>query len=390
MTQSRAPRVLRQATDPRRASYLELFFDLAFIFALMRLSRHLLADLSVAGAARTFLLLAALWAVWVTTAWSANWYDTGNRVTREFLIAVMFGGLLMAASVPEAFGRHAMVFAGAYLAVHVGRGLGFSLALRGHPRVWRSLRIVMAFGFTGVPWVAGILIPQAREALWALAVFLDYLMTRLRWPIPWAGRSTWEELRVFGEHLSERYEQIFIVALGELILAVGGAYSDSGFDTARSIAFALAFLNAALLAVVYFIPREGRLGTVIDESDVPGRLAMDTAFLHLALIGSVVATAVGDELAIQHPHSPTPTSVVAVTVGGTVLFLVGRNLTAYLIDRRPPWAGLSALAALLVLIPALLRLPPPASIAASDLVLFGIVAHQYVTTRLANKPEPSA
>jgi low temperature requirement protein LtrA len=73
-----------------------------------------------------------------------------------------------------------------------------------------------------------------------------------------------------------------------------------------------------------------------------------------------------------------------------VLFLIGRNLTAYLIDHRPPWAGLSALAVLLALIPALLRLPPPASIAASDLVLLGIMAHQYVITRLANRSEPSA
>jgi low temperature requirement protein LtrA len=382
MTQSRARRVLRQESDPRRASYLELFFDLAFIFALMRLSRYLGSDLSVAGAARTFLLLAALWAVWVTTAWSANWYDTGNRVTREFLIVVMFGGLLMAASVPEAFGRHAFVFAGAYLAVHVGRGLAFTSVLRGHPRMWRSVRIVVSFGFTGIPWVLGAFVPAIRVPLWAGAVTLDYVMTRLRWPTPWLGRSTWEELRVVGEHLSERYQQIFIVALGELILAVGVAYSDTGFDLARTVAFALSFANAVLLAVVYFIPREGRLGAVIDSSDVPGRLAMDTAFLHLALVGSVVATAVGDGLAIDHPHGPPRTSFVAVTVGGAALFLAARNLTAFLIDRRPPWPGLVALAGLIALVPALLGLPPPAAIAAADLVLLAIVAHQYVITRL--------
>ena len=106
MTRGRAVEFLRGAGDPRRASYLELFFDLAFIFALMRLSQNLTRDLSLPGAARTLLLLSALWAVWVTTAWSGNWFDTGNRVTREFLVGVMFGLLVMAAAVPRAFGAH--------------------------------------------------------------------------------------------------------------------------------------------------------------------------------------------------------------------------------------------------------------------------------------------
>ncbi|GAA5191548.1 low temperature requirement protein A [Rugosimonospora acidiphila] len=381
MTQSRALHFLRRATDPRRASYLELFFDLAFIFALMRLSRLLLSDLSLIGAARMLVLLAALWAVWVTTAWSANWFDTGDRVTREFLVAVMFGGLLMAASVPQAFDGHALVFAVAYLAVHVGRGFAFVFVLRGHPRMWRSARIVAAFFFTGFPWIVGALISEVRLPLWALAVFADYAFTRLRWPVPVLGRSTWEELRVIGEHLAERYQQVFIVTLGELIINVGTAYSNSGFDPARSAAFVLAFVNAALLAIVYFIPREGRLGEKIDAAEAPGRLAMDVAFLHLGLMASVVATAVGDALAIEHPYGRAAPSLVAVTIGGGGLFLVARNLIAFVIDRRPPWSGLIGLAVLIALVPALLRLPPPGSVLATDLVLGAIVAARYAVMR---------
>lgn len=372
MTRGRAAEFLREAGQARRVTYLELFFDLAFILALMRLSQNLLPDLSLPAAARTLLLLAALWAVWVTTAWSATWYHTGDRVTREFLLGVMAGLLVMAASVPTAFGPHAVEFVAAYLAVHLGRGLAFAAMLRGHPRQRRSLRIVVSFLFTGVLWVAGAVVPSARVPLWAVAVSLDYIMTRLRWPTPGLGRSSWEELRVVGVHLAERYQQIFIIALGELILAAGTAYSNTRFGPAATVAFGLAFVNAALLAQVYFIPREGRLGTAIDASAEPGRLAMNTAFLHLALVAGVLASAVGDELVIAHPQGRPRTAVVIITVAGVAIFLAARNVTAYLIDRRPPWSGMIGLVVVIALTPALPRLPTPGVIAAADLTLAAI------------------
>ncbi|WP_233562952.1 low temperature requirement protein A [Micromonospora musae] len=45
MTRGNAAELIRQAGDPQRATFLELFFDLVFVLALTRLSRDLVADL---------------------------------------------------------------------------------------------------------------------------------------------------------------------------------------------------------------------------------------------------------------------------------------------------------------------------------------------------------
>ncbi|TNH30176.1 hypothetical protein FHG89_09020 [Micromonospora orduensis] len=45
-------RLLQRRENPRRTSFLELFFDLAFIFALPRLSQALLADHTLNGGDR--------------------------------------------------------------------------------------------------------------------------------------------------------------------------------------------------------------------------------------------------------------------------------------------------------------------------------------------------
>jgi low temperature requirement protein LtrA len=89
---------------PRPIAYIELFFDLAFIFALTQLTRSLVQDITMGGALRSLVLLAAVWWVWSVTAWSTDWLDPNQPFVRALLTWVMFGGLLLAAAVPNASG----------------------------------------------------------------------------------------------------------------------------------------------------------------------------------------------------------------------------------------------------------------------------------------------
>ena len=71
---SRAAGLLRRPEEPR-ATFLELFFDLVFVFALFQLSQGLLEHLSWSGAFQTLVLLLAVWWVWVQTAWLTDRFD---------------------------------------------------------------------------------------------------------------------------------------------------------------------------------------------------------------------------------------------------------------------------------------------------------------------------
>ena len=142
--------LLRQRDEPLSASFLELFFDLAFVLALMQLSGVLLSDMTTAGALNTALLLLPLWWVWAVTTWFSDWYARSNRRVRALLVGSTLGVILMSAAVPYVDEGQAVLFAGTYVAVHVGRSAFAALALRGHPLGRRPLRIFVWFSTSGV------------------------------------------------------------------------------------------------------------------------------------------------------------------------------------------------------------------------------------------------
>ncbi|MGW5558253.1 low temperature requirement protein A [Micromonospora sp. NPDC003944] len=366
-------RLLLRRENPGRASFLELFFDLAFIFALTRLSRALLDDRSLTGGFQVALMLAALWWVWFVTAWSADWFDPRAPLIVALLLWVMFGGLLMAAAVPTAFDGHAPVFAVAYVAIHLGRGAILIPALRGHPLQVRSLRVAIWFGISGVLWVAGAVVAPARELLWALALVLEYLLARLRWPFPRLGRSTWTELQVNGRHLSERYQQIFIIALGELILISGITYSGSGMDRNSTLAFGLAFVTAVALARLYLVPAGARLAERIEAAGPPGsKVTLKAGYLHLVMIAGVLATSVAMEMTIDDPGG-NDRGQLALGAIGPALFLTARIHLAAVVDGKPPWARLVGVPAIVVAGLATAKLPQLANSAVVAGVLLFIV-----------------
>jgi low temperature requirement protein LtrA len=71
------PHLLRQRSGDghARVTFIELFFDLVFVFAITQLSHLLLHALTPSGVLQTLLLLFAVWWVWIFTSWVTNWLD---------------------------------------------------------------------------------------------------------------------------------------------------------------------------------------------------------------------------------------------------------------------------------------------------------------------------
>ena len=102
---------------------LELFFDLVFVFAITQLSHYMLGGLTLIGVAETFVLFAAVWWAWMWTTWATNWIDPDRAEVRLLLGVLMLLSLSMSAAIPFAFGPGAMLFAGSYVAIQVGRSI---------------------------------------------------------------------------------------------------------------------------------------------------------------------------------------------------------------------------------------------------------------------------
>ena len=102
-------------------SFLELFFDLVFVFAITQLSHGLLHHLSWHGFAEAVVLFLAVWWALIYTTWVTNWANPDRLPIRVMLLTVMLLSLGMAVAIPEAFAAQGLVFAVCYVAIQLGR-----------------------------------------------------------------------------------------------------------------------------------------------------------------------------------------------------------------------------------------------------------------------------
>jgi low temperature requirement protein LtrA len=348
---------------------LELFFDLVYVFAVTQLSHRLLEHLSVRGALETLMLLLVVWGVWVYTAWFTNWFDPDSLAVRLVLVAVMLASLVMSVAIPEAFGKRGLMFALAYVAIQVGRTAFTFIALR---RTFQ--RILTWFVGAGVLWIiGGLLGGEARYAVWLLALAVDYSGPVVGYYIPGLGRSRTQEWTIEGGHFAERCQLFVIIALGESILVTGTTFGQIEASTATVSAFVVAFLGSVALWWIYFARSAEAAREVISSSEDPGRLGRSAyTYFHLPMIAGIIAVAAADELTVAHPGDRGTASSVALTLGGTALFLVGHAFFKRAVFGMLPWSH--AIAALAALIPVGFAIPTLVLSGAAGLIVVVLAA----------------
>ncbi|MEH0936543.1 low temperature requirement protein A [Micromonospora psammae] len=397
MTDERGAALLRGGTSSPRASFLELFFDLVFVFALTRVSQMLIDDVSTHGpyllrqAAETVVLFLALWMVWSVTAWATSVYEPESSGIQLVVVAAMFAALVMAVALPRAFEERALVFALGYVAIQVGRPLLITLLLGRHPRRAVTLRLLCWSAISAVAWLAGAVLPSARAVLWTLALAWDYAGLALGWPVPGRGSTRASEWAVTGEHLAERYQQFFLIALGETILVIGLTFSSGDFSStgAGAVAFALSFVTTALLWRIYFHRAGHVLTEAIRVARSPGLLGESASWTHLVIVAGVLLTGVGYELVITHPHGRTAPGWLVFVLAGPALFLAARARFEYEIFGRVSRSRVIGVVLLVALAPVALHLPPVGALTLSVLVLSGIAVADAVRAR-GRPPEQPA
>lgn len=130
-------------TDPglERPAFLELFFDLVYVFALVTLATVLSENLSWTGLARTLVLLLGFAMIWALTVWAADSVDLTRPAGQGQFIWVAAASLLLAALAPDAYDDHALPFAITYVVIHLSASAYYVLvvSIRKPPR--RSIRI---------------------------------------------------------------------------------------------------------------------------------------------------------------------------------------------------------------------------------------------------------
>ena len=252
----------RQRTgEEQRATWLELFFDLVFVFAVTQLSHLLLHHLTLSGALQTLFLLLVVWWAWIYTHLDDQLVEVPDSVlVRLVLLVVMASSLLMAVAIPEAFGRLAPLFACSYVALQVVRNAFNVYATPRDNDFHIVFRRILAWSLaSGTLWLAGGFTTARRPH-----VALDRgAGGRLREHHHWAtGRRGWAAPRPRTgrsrpAHFAERFQLFIIIALGESIVVTGATASSLAFDLAIGTSLMVAFATSAALVVA--VLRRGRL-----------------------------------------------------------------------------------------------------------------------------------
>ncbi|MGR6320097.1 low temperature requirement protein A [Micromonospora soli] len=378
--------------DPGRPAFLELFFDLAYVFAMISLVKTLAADVSWTGFGETLVLLLAFTLVWALTAWAADTLDLARPAVQVQFIGVAAASVLLAAAAPDAYDGRGLLFAVTYLAIHLGSSVYYLLLGQSAAEPRRSGRIFVWYTIAAIGWIGGGLATgPTRLLLWAATVAMEYAAASLGWPLPRLGRSQPQEWRLVGERVAERYRQFVIIALGASIFVMGTTFSLSEYTMDRAGALLVVFTIVVLTWRIY-IYRAGELLTeAIARSTNPTLLTQSAAVTHLIMVAGIGGMAVTSHLVLMRPFGETPPSWAAVILGGPALFLVGRGVLDYTVFGRISRSRLVGLVLLAGVAPAA-GLLPPVVVALLDVSILALIAAANLmsTHRHARTPAPPA
>lgn len=313
--------------DSSRVGYIELFFDLVFVFAVTQLSHDLIAHPDLTTLVHTLILGWAVWWLWIDTTWVTNWLDPDKVPVRTMLLVLMGLGLLMSSAIPEAFEGKALLFAVPYVVIQVGRTLFTTWAMGRHwpENAVNFIRITVWLSVSGAFWIAGALADdQMRLVLWVVAALIDVVGPRALFRVPGMGPTDATTWSVRGSHMAERVSLFLIISLGESIIVTGTAFGELELDATTLLAFLAAFASTVLMWLLFFDRAERSATEYFASHTNPGMVAQ-TAYTYVPylLVAGIVLTAVADELVLQHPLGHASTWTAGLICGAAAVYLLG-------------------------------------------------------------------
>jgi len=272
--------------DERRASWLELFFDLAFVGAVGQLAGAFQSHPGLGALARFALLFTPIWWLWVQLTFYADRHETEDAAHRFSILVAILLCVALAASAPSALAGHTTGFVTAFACL---RGLQLLLYARArrHLPATRPLYscYLIWFSVGGGLWLASLTVSgSARYAFWGAALLTDaagslaMLAPRRRLPLNSA-------------HLADRFQLFVLIVLGESMARLISAAAARPWSLPLAIVLTAALVTLAALWWAW-LTAVGRCAL-----NSPAAIARFTA-LNLPLVAGIAAASAGLHLAI--------------------------------------------------------------------------------------------
>lgn len=313
-------RTLEGESD-RSASWLELFYDLAFVVAVAVLGGRLLETHDFAGVLSYLAYFLLIWWLWASHTFYADRYDTDDLVYRILATAQLAAVAIIAASLTAGPSESSAWFAIGYTVARLALLVMYWRARR-HVVATRALvnGYLVGFGAAAILWVVSIFIDgPVRFTLWAVAIAID-LAT------PWVMRKEQARVPLDVSHLPERFGLFTILVLGESIAATVVGLSHVDWTGPATFSGVLALVVATAIWWLYFDNVEGMVVRRDPNAEHDWRPTI-WIYSHLGIAAGLVMTAIGLEHAITEAGHEFPSFERWILIGGTALTVTALGMT---------------------------------------------------------------
>jgi low temperature requirement protein LtrA len=272
--------------EERRASWLELFFDLAFAGAVGQLAGAFQYHPGLGTLARFAMLFTPIWWLWTQLSFYADRHETDDPAHRISFLAAILLCVGLAASAPRALSGDTTSFVIAFASL---RGLQLLLYARARWYLPATRPLyncyLVCFGAGGALWLSSLAVAgSARYAFWATALLADaagsmaMLVPRRRLPLNPA-------------HLADRFQIFVLIVLGESVARLISAAALRAWSLPLAIVLTAALITLAALWWAWYTTADRR------ALDSHPAIAGFTA-LNLPLVAGVAAASAGLHIAI--------------------------------------------------------------------------------------------
>ena len=399
-TNLRGSGLLRAETSREgdRATTLELFFDLVYVFAFTQVSALMSHGHDGIAVLQGLVILALIWWSWTSYTWLANQAHADRGVVRIGIVLAIALMFIVSLVIPETYHDLAgglfapVVFVVAYVAVRVVHVVVYIVAAGSDAGLRRQIILSMCAAL--VPSSALLVLGAFAGAplqvwIWLVAIVLDLLVVYLT-----SRGGNWRINSL--THFAERHGLVIILALGESVVAIGIGVGRLPVSTAIIVGSVLAVALAVGSWWVYFHHFAPKLEHLVARKAGVERAGLATdvyTYLHLALVAGIVITALGVEQAmhaIEDFHVLELFGAFALG-GGIALYIAG---TAFIWRRvSGEWAliRLGGATLSLLVIPLLAILPAIVGLGVIAVIVGVVVgAEQFFGGRAKIRTDPEA
>lgn len=317
------PKNIADIEEDRAVSFLELFYDLAYVVIIIQLTHTLVGHLALENLFGYVAVYAMVWFAWINGSLYHELHGNNDIRSRMFTFLQMFalvwmGIFVHSALTPEGYQGFAFAYAG-FLAT-----LTYLWWRTGvHDPEHRPLSTPYTLAFLGTTIAFLYSTQQSVEVahqIWFGAIAFSLLMPFAIMKFRVADSGHVEAVQRIRPSLVERFGLLTIIVLGEnLISIVGGATHEDYFpiEFVALISLCIAIVFSLWWLYFDFVSRRQPVQTTGKR--------MSWVYLHLPLTMSIGLTAVGLLSAIEHPEHFSDISRWFV-VGPVVLFLLANTL----------------------------------------------------------------